>query len=346
MEYTVQYGDTLWEIAEKFLANPTRWREIARLNWLRDPDILLIGQRLQLPAGAKLPPVAQLRIVQQQQPLLSLGTPAEQRPATAVPARAFLFVLADEINPFTRTVVRKVVFPKHLQDNPELLKRILDPERYGFSPRDPLSKVSLGRHVLGRTDSKYISAGERPLGSPRIEAPRFWIDIEKVRRSGGIIHEADEIARDLERIAAKAKDAKFLHYIEDIRHRSLIIDKEVVIEGWVPAAAVKGATAMALTRGLQVVQGVGIVMSAYDLGRAGVQSHQQGSVRPIAAESIRQVGGWASAIVGLKLGAATGGLFGIETGPGAVVTAAVGGLIGGVAGYFSFDWIADYIHEN
>src|SRR5207244_10936460 len=140
-----------------------------------------------------------------------------------------------------------------------------------------------------------------------------WIETEKARRSGGIIHEADEIARDLERIAAKAKDAKFLHYIEDIRHRSLIIDKEVVIEGWVPAAAVKGATATALTRGLQVVQGVGIVMSAYDLSMAGVRSHQQGSVKPIAAESIRQVGGWTSAVAGLKLGAATGALFGIET---------------------------------
>ncbi|HEX8201389.1 MAG TPA: hypothetical protein VF590_12950, partial [Isosphaeraceae bacterium] len=80
--------------------------------------------------------------------------------------------------------------------------------------------------------------------------------------------------------------------------------------------------------------------------KAGVQSYEQRTVKPIAAESIRQVGGWASALAGMKLGAAAGALVGIETGPGAVVTAAAGGLLGGVGGYFGFDWIADHIHEN
>ncbi len=36
----------------------------------------------------------------------------------------------------------------------------------------------------------------------------------------------------------------------------------------------------------------------------------------------------------------------IETGPGAILTGAIGGLIFGTAGYFGADWIADFIDEN
>jgi hypothetical protein len=82
------------------------------------------------------------------------------------------------------------------------------------------------------------------------------------------------------------------------------------------------------------------------LGKAGVQSYEQSTVKPIAAESIRQLGGWAAAVAGMKLGTAAGAAFGIATGPGVVIAAGAGALIGGVAGYFGFDWIADQIYEN
>jgi len=347
MEHVVQYGDTLSELSRKYLGSSTRWPEIVRINRLGPADFLVVGQCLRLPESAKHHGAGHTSVIvtMTQEPACP-AMPMEQRPATAIPARAFFFVVADEINPFNRKIVRKVAFPADLHGNPELLRRIVNPEKYGFSPRNPDSRVSIGRHVLGDTKSKFISASERPLGSPRFKGEQYWIDAAKVEKSGGIVHDARQIANDLDRIAAKTKQADFLHYIEDIRHKSLVLDKEVLIEGQVSATAVKGAKAMALTRGLQFVQGVGIVMSVHDLGKAGVQSHRLGSVRPLAAESIRQAGGWAAAFAGMKLGAATGALVGVQTGPGAVLTAAVGGLIGGVGGYFGFDWIADHIHEN
>ncbi|TCN40213.1 LysM domain-containing protein [Kribbella orskensis] len=44
-DYTVKPGDTLSEIAQ---ANGADWHELARLNNLKDPDLILIGQTLQL----------------------------------------------------------------------------------------------------------------------------------------------------------------------------------------------------------------------------------------------------------------------------------------------------------
>lgn len=47
--YTVKRGDTLSRIAQQELGTFSRWREIARLNNIRDPRTLKVGQVLRLP---------------------------------------------------------------------------------------------------------------------------------------------------------------------------------------------------------------------------------------------------------------------------------------------------------
>ncbi|MFC8124645.1 N-acetylmuramoyl-L-alanine amidase [Streptomyces sp. NPDC057302] len=47
--YTVRKGDTLSTIARAKLGDAARWREIAKLNNLPDPDELKVGQKLKLP---------------------------------------------------------------------------------------------------------------------------------------------------------------------------------------------------------------------------------------------------------------------------------------------------------
>lgn len=273
-------------------------------------------------------------------------------------------MLADEINPLTRKLVRKVIIPDHA--NPKVIERLMYPERYGFTPRDPTSPVSLGRHVLGRTDSRFVSASERLLGSPRFPGIPYFIDARKVEQSGAKIHDGVAIAKDLDRIAAKSKKGEFREYIENIKEKSTVIDREAIIEGEVPAAAVKGAGSMALTRGVQVVQGVGILLTAYDLERAAEKSYETRSPEPIERETVRQTGGWAGgaagrviAVQGVKMatrwaaamadaeiGGEAGAALGIETGPGAIVTGLVGGLIGGLIGFVMADAAADLLIPN
>lgn len=47
--YTVRAGDTLVAIAARLLGSSTRWQELGRLNGVRDPRKLRIGQVLRLP---------------------------------------------------------------------------------------------------------------------------------------------------------------------------------------------------------------------------------------------------------------------------------------------------------
>ena len=80
-------------------------------------------------------------------------------------------------------------------------------------------------------------------------------------------------------------------------------------------------------------------MTAYDVGSAGYESYETGSTAPIVAEGVRQVGGWGGAVAGAKTGAVVGGLLGIESGPGALVTGAIGAIGFGMAGYYGADWV-------
>lgn len=48
---TVERGDTLSEIAQKFLGDSSRWPEIANLNNISDPTTIQPGQKLRLPSS-------------------------------------------------------------------------------------------------------------------------------------------------------------------------------------------------------------------------------------------------------------------------------------------------------
>ncbi|HEX4367163.1 MAG TPA: hypothetical protein VH023_10055, partial [Rhodopila sp.] len=198
-----------------------------------------------------------------------------------------------------------------------------------------------------RIDSNYTSASEHLLGSPRFEGQRYWIDVAKTEEQGARIVEATEIADDLKRIASKyPQDTLLQERIERIGRWSREIDREVLIEGAIPAQAVKGGAAMAATRAFQFVEGVGIFLTIYDLSIATRNSLRLRSAQPIVTEVARQAGGWSGALAGLRLGAMGGAALGIETGPGAVVTAAVGGVIGGIIGFYGAEWMVDHASDH
>ena len=51
IEISVVKGDNLINICKKYLEDPTQWREVARVNRLRNPDLIYPGQKLIVPLG-------------------------------------------------------------------------------------------------------------------------------------------------------------------------------------------------------------------------------------------------------------------------------------------------------
>lgn len=46
--YTVQKGDTLWDIAKQFLGDPTKYTQLAAINNITNPDLVYVGQTIRL----------------------------------------------------------------------------------------------------------------------------------------------------------------------------------------------------------------------------------------------------------------------------------------------------------
>lgn len=357
MNYIVQPGDSLWRIAHAELGNGSKWQQIAHTNGINSPYHLFAGQELIIRQSSNVG----LHVQQDRTPLQArkcfsdsshyFNSPDSLASTTSfIPAAAYVFVLADEINPLSGKVVRRVITnPKMAEDLARNLQRPMtvfnNPEKYGFTPTDPTSKLPPGRHAQGMKPSPYSSASSKILGEKRFKGQRFWIDVTKAEIAGATFHSTDEILDDLDRIIAKARSASDVEKLQ-VYKDLVAADREVLVKGSVPPSAVKGSYAMAGTRALQGVQIIGFTMSAVNLAHATEKSMHQNSANPLIAESIRQVGGWGAAWAGMKLGAAGGALLGVSTGPGAVVTGAVGSVAGGFAGYFGFDWIADHIDEN
>ena len=53
--YTVVKGDTLWHIARRYVNNPWRYPELARLSKIKNPDLIYPGQKVIVIINAKKP---------------------------------------------------------------------------------------------------------------------------------------------------------------------------------------------------------------------------------------------------------------------------------------------------
>lgn len=282
-------------------------------------------------------PIDEGTLCRSRSPLVGpIGINVSEQPSSN---RAFLFIIADEVLPSGK-IIRKVTVASDAITSSAYVK---NPEIFGFSPRAPQASVSIGEHALGNNQSPYISASTKAGGAPNFNGTPYYIDIEKAKAAGARIYSTEEIVLDLQRLAKEQPHLqlrvdKLIKVIKEVEH-------EVLVEGNVPPSAIKSPSSMNLTRGLRAVQFIGIVVSAYDLTKAGRESVQTHSMRPIAAEGLRQLGGWSGAFAGMRIGGMVGAAVGVETGPGAILTGAAGALIFGVAGYFSADWLAGWAQK-
>lgn len=253
-------------------------------------------------------------------------------------------------------------------------------------PANPLGTLSLADHVLNLDPrgSPFLSASGRPFGAPSIQGQPVLIDVLKAQAAGARVYSVAEVVADLRRFVAANPRAQA--QVERLIWAITRVEGEVLVKGSVPAEAIsspgravspyvksaeelwdgfrrKEFSAPELEQQLaqlersyersrvvgrigRVLTVVGVVITVYDVTRAAGQSVQTHSFKPIGAEALRQVGGWGGALAGSKIGFGVGALFGIETGPGAILTGALGAIVFGAMGYFGADLAADQISPN
>jgi hypothetical protein len=50
VEYRIRWGDTLWDLANEFYGNPWLYPKIAKANSLRNPNLIISGRKIKIPA--------------------------------------------------------------------------------------------------------------------------------------------------------------------------------------------------------------------------------------------------------------------------------------------------------
>jgi hypothetical protein len=238
-------------------------------------------------------------------------------------------------SPLPRSVVRKTNIDP-------------SPEKLGFKPTDKTSALRPGDHALGNHGrggpSPFVSVSELRQGARDIYGEKYWIYIDRAVEGGAEYISHEELATDLKKMAGEAPETYARRV--DMWLANQMNEKEALFRGDVPANAIDTVGMRRLRVGSHGLQVAGMLITAYDLGNATNESLETGSVKPITAETLRQVGSWGTAWAGFKAGCGIGALVGIETGPGASLFCFGGGLIGGWAGYKGGDTIGDMIDEN
>lgn len=277
-------------------------------------------------------------------------------------------------------LVRKIaIFPQKIGEIASDFASELTPAEHAFDVK-----------TNGQKRSPWLSASNRSHGAPKFRGINYLIDLEKVRAKGGVVVTQAELIADLRRYQGQTGRSmeRLIATIQGIEGETLIRNGAsgrrvstqhqqyitAAEEAWDKFDS-KQITKSELEKTLSELDGkyeklrgrsmairgcgralaiFGVAMTVADFCKAGNQSIEQGSVKPIAAETIRQVGGWggsalggwATALAAAKIGGMGGAAAGVELGPGAVVTGVIGAVVFGVAGYYGADWVADWIHPN
>lgn len=50
IRYKIVWGDTLWDISEAYYKNPWRYKSLAKYNGIRNPDYIISGTWINIPA--------------------------------------------------------------------------------------------------------------------------------------------------------------------------------------------------------------------------------------------------------------------------------------------------------
>lgn len=356
--YVVKSGDILGRIAQN---HNTTVEKLLELNpSITNPNQIKIGQKIQLPTTQK----KKINVRKNQVKAMKENTPdtLPENDGTVCPMEQsnknginmFLYIFYKEVakeGTLTRlTTINAVSFDYNKID--EITQ---NPKKYGIIPRGDLMEKSSeiikrpGLHALGNTNSIYTSASTFEAGAKGFNyTHKFYIDIEVVKKQGGTIVSTSKIIEDLYLLKGEQP-----HLSQRIDKLLTVIDKiegETLIESSGYKTAVMTEFEYNLMKKMNIAgKGLSILaigLTVMDIKNATMKSVKQKSYKPIAAETIRQAGGWGGAWAGAEIGGAGGAALGIETGPGAIVTGLIGGIVFGIAGYFGADWVADYIDEN
>jgi hypothetical protein len=137
VSYTVKQGDSLAVLSRTLLADPKKWNELARLNGLKNPSLILPGQVIDVPRSlinfANQPKLSTSGVLQSANGVVTInGAPAQA--GAVVPEGARVQTAAGS------SAVVKMSDGSNVQLMPRSLAEVVT--QHGYAMKDPASSIS------------------------------------------------------------------------------------------------------------------------------------------------------------------------------------------------------------
>lgn len=300
-----------------------------------------------------------------------------------MPARAFMLAAIDVLNDEgPRTLTRKIGFiPTNFI--PRSQAGFAQVRMASVSAMKHLGPGSHAR-ALSLKPTPWLETAAQPFGIISHADTPLLIDVHTIERAGGRVVAPEDLVTEFRGIGDAcpgmlATCDRMIDLIRKLSEETIIGDSEQVtgrpvskshedyvarasmlwsryddreisktqLQHWLGRIDTTPEHGSPIGKAGRVITVLGVVLAPIELGNATDTSWRNRTLRPIASQVVRRVGGWAGSLLGGRARFKVGELLGIEVGPGAIATGEIGALVFSAGEFFSTETLTtDPIYEN
>ena len=228
---TIEEGDTLWELASKYLEDPGLWREFKKYNSFTDPNLIFPGEKLRVPKSFTMPVESVITAVEEKK--LLTKTEIET-------IKSQLNEMVSELSNNQKQIDGLQTDVVSLQTGSKELRQELDKLRHSLEDVNDSNEQRLSK--FGERLKRMYKGTEKE--SEQLESTIAWIKDE--------LGQTEEIVNDtVDKVFSPDNDDSVIGLIESVKDQIADLDKKIqVVEEQNAALVLSGTNEIQTTQEL------------------------------------------------------------------------------------------------
>lgn len=221
---TIEEGDTLWELASKYLEDPGLWREFKKYNSFTDPNLIFPGEKLRVPKSFTMPVESVITAVEEKK----LLTETE------------IETIKSQLNEMVSKLSNNQKQIDGLQTGSKEIRQELDKLRHSLKDVNDSNEQRLSK--FGERLKRMYKGTEKE--SEQLESTIAWIKDE--------LGQTEKVVNDtVDKVFSPDNDDSVIGLIESVKDQIADLDKKIqVVEEQNAALVLSGTNEIQTTQKL------------------------------------------------------------------------------------------------